>query len=122
MIAAGFGPWLAEGAPKELPLLVTVGDLSDNPDRYDGHRVVVTGYVRSMEVQIGRRGSEYVLLTLEESRSSHSKSPLTVISITAPAVQKGHHALIQGIYRREGRQGGRPFHHFIDAEVILREK
>ena len=45
----------AYGISKELPMQVTVSDLASQPKQYDGHRVVVTGRVRSMEVQLGRR-------------------------------------------------------------------
>lgn len=114
----------AEGPPKELPMLVTIHDLLNEPDRYDGHRVVVTGLVRSIELQRGRRGSEYVMLVLEEE-SSGAPEPINsikVISPTVPKVGKGHRALVQGVYHREGKQGGRFYEFFIDAEVILKEK
>ena len=119
-----FGPSASQGAPKELPMLVTLNDLSTEPAQYDGHRVVVTGRVRSIEVQTGRRGSQYALLILEEetSKGSDPKSTVFVISLVTPPVRQGHQALIQGVYHLEGRQAGRLFNHFIDADLIVREK
>jgi hypothetical protein len=115
---------LAQPPVKELPMLVTLEDLKTEPNQYDGHRIVVTGRVQSIEVQKGRRGSEYVMLVLEEESVNPSSAGQTikVVSLTLPVVRQGHLALVQGTYHVEGRQAGRPFEHFIDAEVILKEK
>jgi hypothetical protein len=112
----------AKGPPKELPMLVTVSDLAAEPGRYDGHRIVVTGRIRSIEMQTGRRGSEYLMLILEEDSptSSGTIQPVQVFSSTFPKVQEGDLALVQGVYHKEGKQAGRVFEHFVDAEVILR--
>ena len=114
----------AETPRKELPLLVAVHDLVNDAAQYDGRRVVVTGLVRSIELQRGRRGSEYILLVLEDDASKPPDGPPTikVISATFPKIAKGQTALVQGIYHREGRQGGRPYEFFIDAEMVLHEK
>ncbi len=105
-------------------MLVTLTELQMEPSQYDGHRIVVTGRVRSIEVQKGRRGSDYVMLVLEDETSGgvSSQFSIRVVSLTLPTVRQGHHALVQGTYHVEGRQAGRPFEHFIDAEVILKEK
>lgn len=108
---------------KELPMLVTFKDLLTEPDQYDGHRVVVIGRVRSIEVQEGRRGGIYMLLVLEEelSESSESVSSVKVVSLTVPPVREGHRALVQGVYHREGKAGGRPYEYFIEADAILKD-
>lgn len=105
-------------------MLVTLNDLKTEPNQYDGHRIVVSGRVQSIEVQQGRRGSEYVMLVLEEEsvNPSSTRPTIKVVSLTLPQVQRGHHALVQGTYHVEGKQAGHPFEHFIDAEVILDEK
>ncbi|WDT74058.1 MAG: hypothetical protein MPW16_12390 [Candidatus Manganitrophus sp.] len=115
---------LAQPPVKELPMLVTLNDLKTEPNQYDGHRIVVTGRVQSIELQQGRRGSEYVMLVLEEelANPSSTRPTIKVVSLTLPTVKQGHFALVQGTYHVEGRQAGRPFEHFIDAEVILKEK
>jgi len=112
----------AQGPAKELPVLVTVGDLAEKPGQYDGHRVVVTGRVRSMEMQLGRRGSEYLMIILEEDSpaSSGKVKPVQVYIPTIPKVREGDRALVQGVYHIEGMQAGRSFEHFVDAEVVLR--
>ena len=103
---------------------VTVNDLAAEPEQYDGHRVVVTGRVRSLEMQMGRRGSEYFVLVLEEDSpaSSGATQPVQDYSPTVPKVQRGDHALVQGVYHREGKEAGRPFEHFVEAEAILRSE
>jgi hypothetical protein len=118
-----FGNPAAKGPSKELPMLVTVSELAAEPGQYDGHRVVVTGRVRSMEMQMGRRGSEYMVIILEEDPepASGAIQPVQVYSPTVPKVQEGELALVQGVYHKEGKQAGRLFDHFVDAEVILRQ-
>lgn len=122
LIASNIIP--ATGPAKELPLLVTVRDLANEPGEYDGHRVVVTGRVQSMEIQTGRRGSEFLMLILEEDApsapSSDAIEPVQVFSPTIPKVHRGDRALVQGVFHIEGRQAGRSFEHFVDAEVILK--
>jgi len=105
-------------------MLVTVNDLKKEPGQYDGHRIVVTGRVQSIEIQRGRRGSEYVMMVLEgESTSANGPGQtIQVISLSPPTVREGYSALVQGTYHVEGKQAGRPFENFIDAEVILKDK
>jgi len=112
----------AYGISKELPMQVSVSDLASEPKQYDGHRVVVTGRVRSMEVQLGRRGSEYLMIVLEEDSpaSSEKVKPVQVYIPTVPKVREGDRALVQGVYHIEGKQAGRFFEHFVDAEAVLR--
>lgn len=124
LVAFLSAPALLQSAPKELPMLVTLKELSTEPDQYDGRRIVVTGRVRSIEVKTGRRGSQYAFLVLEEEASKEPgpKSTVFVITLVTPTVGRGHQALVQGVYHLEGRQAGQLFSHFIDAEVIMREK
>lgn len=91
-------------------MLVTLNDLKTEPNQYDGHRIVVTGRVQSIELQQGRRGSEYVMLVLEEelANPSSTRPTIKVVSLTLPTVKQGHFALVQGTYHVEGRQAGRP--------------
>ena len=64
------------------------------------------------------------MLILEEDSPSATdpKLFLEVISLTVPKVREGYHVLVQGVYHREGKQAGRSFEHFIDADAIIREK
>jgi hypothetical protein len=115
---------MAQAAPKELPVLATIKELLAEPNRYDGRRVVVAGRIRSIEFQTGRRGSEFILLVLEEHRADPNDPNLSidVTSITLPKVRRGNSVLVQGVYHVEGKQGGRSFERFIDADTIVKEK
>jgi hypothetical protein len=118
------GDLIAKGPLKSPPITVTVGALSAASERYDGQRVMVTGRVRSIEIQTGRRGSSYVMMVLEEAGAQPGKTTPTVnvITLNVPEVNTGSDALVQGVYHREGKQAGKTFEHFIDAEVVLKEK
>ncbi|MEW6325289.1 MAG: hypothetical protein AB1515_07860 [Nitrospirota bacterium] len=110
-----------EAAPK--PLRLAIHDLLSEPERYDGRRVLVTGFVRSVEFQRGRRGSEYLLFVLDESPASPKTGlpTLTVVSLNALNVRVGSRVVVEGVYHREGKQAGRPYEFFIDAEEIRHE-
>ena len=118
------GDLIAKSPLKDPPTTVTIQALLTAPEQYDGRRVIVTGRVQSMEVQTGRRGSSYVMMVLEEIGSPSGKAipTVTVIILDIPKVNTGSDVLVQGIYHREGRQAGKTFEHFIDAEAVLKEK
>ncbi len=118
------GDLTAKGPLKTPPVTVAVGTLSAASEQYDGQRVIVTGRVRSMEVQTGRRGSSYVMMVLEEIGAQPGKAnpTVTVIISDIPKVNTGSDVLVQGTYHREGRQAGKTFEHFIDAEAVLKQK
>jgi hypothetical protein len=105
----------------DAPLNAAVRDLVEQPDQYDGRLVVVTGYVGHVAWERGRRGSEYVELTLEEAGSGAppTVSTVTVVALTPPKVRVCQHVVIQGVYHREGKQAGRPYEFFIDADAVI---
>jgi hypothetical protein len=129
VLTAFFAVWLpsetlsAKSPPRELPLPAAIRDLINEPDQYDGRRVFVSGFVRSIEFERGRRGSEYAILVLEETVPSVPPAvyAVRVISLTFPTVRTCQHALVQGTYHRQGKQAGRPYEFFIDAEAVLRD-
>lgn len=115
------GTLAAKRPPRELPAPVAVRDLVERPAEYDGRRVIANGFVRSIELQQGRRGSEYVVLVLEDAAADAPESvfSVTVVSLSVVSFRKCDRALVQGVYHREGKQAGRPYEHFIDAEAVL---
>jgi hypothetical protein len=118
--AAGLGAFEPARAA-EAPLNVGIHDLLDHSDQYDGRLVVVTGYVGRVAWERGRRGSEYVELVLEEAGSGAPPhvATVTVVALTPPRVRACQHVLIQGVYHREGKQAGRPYEFFIDADAVI---
>jgi len=126
LVLAGLGgpaTFLLANDTPPAPLRVTVGDLVKAPQRYDKRMVQVSGVVRSIEFQQGRRGSEYLLLTLEEI---HGVSPaprpsVKVVTQYVLRVQIGEQLLVRGVFYIEGKEAGRPYERFIDAEEIKTE-
>jgi len=125
VLCALLGPptrlWAKAAAP---PMRVSVSDLAREPQQYDKQRVLVSGVVRAMVFQRGRRGSEYVLMTLEELRGALQEPPPSVNVVTAdlPRVKVGEQILVRGVYYVAGMEAGRSYDHFIDAEEIRRER
>ena len=121
MVVTQPGLAAAKQQPRDAPANVAIHDLLEDPDRYDGRRVVVTGFVSSIAFEQGRRGSEYAVLMLEETVTSVPPTAyaVKVISLTMPKVRQCQYALVQGVYHREGKQAGRPYEFFIDAEAVL---
>jgi DNA replicative helicase MCM subunit Mcm2 (Cdc46/Mcm family) len=115
---------LAKRPLKDPPVSLTIEELMAGSDHYDGQRVIVTGRVRSMEIQKGRRGSNYVMVVIEElgHQSGEAVASVNVIILNIPSVREGNDVRVQGVYHREGRQAGKTFEHFIDAEAILKDK
>lgn len=117
--------WISAGAASagEAPLNVAIHDLVEHPDQYDGRLVLVTGYVGHIAWERGRRGSEYVELRLDEAgtEAGATEASVTVIAWPVPIVRECQQVLVQGIYHRTGKQAGRPYEFFIDADAVLRE-
>jgi len=116
-------PW-AFSASQGDPLQASVYELYHEPHRFDGHRVTLTGLVRSIEFQTGRMGSEYLKFVIEEigSSRSHSLPSVNVIVSTFPPIRVGQYVWVQGIYHHEGKLAGRYYEFFIDAERIQKEQ
>ena len=123
VLAMRWGSGSVQAAPKELSPLVAIGELAAESVRFDGHRVVVRGRVRSIEVRTGRRGSEFLMLVVEESApdASGRLASIQVFTFTPPRAVTGDTVLVQGTYHHEGRQAGLSFEHFIEARAILRD-
>jgi hypothetical protein len=113
--------WAKEAEP---PVRVSISDLAHEPQRYDKQRVLVSGVVRAIEFQRGRRGSEYLLLTLEEIHAApEGRAPsVSVVTADIPRVGVGDQIVVQGVYYVEGKEAGRFYERFIDAEEIRRER
>lgn len=121
-LAAGWDAPAAAWAG-EAPLNAAVRDLVEHPDQYDGRLVVVTGYIGHVAWERGRRGSEYVELRLDDAatEAGATEASVTVISWPGSALRKCQHVLVQGVFHRTGKQAGRPYEFFIDADSVLRD-
>ncbi|HSG05539.1 MAG TPA: hypothetical protein VLB09_03975, partial [Nitrospiria bacterium] len=86
-------------------------------------RVVVSGRVRDISLQKGRRGGNYIVIRLESLKNNPKETHpvVKVFSLTPAPVLRGHEALVQGKYFVRGRAAGLPFENFIQADAIMRE-
>ena len=105
--------WVAGLFAKDLPVLVPLHEIGR---QYDARRVSVFGWVRSVEVKQGRRGSRYVELILGEGDAT-----VTIYSIRPVPNLLNARVIVQGVYKEAGRFGGLLADHFIDAEMIVRD-
>lgn len=105
--------WVAGLFAKDLPVLVPLERIGS---QYDSQRVSVFGWVRSVEVKKGRRGSDYVELVLGEGDATVNVYSLTPVYNILDA-----YVVVQGTYREEGRIAGFLADHFITAEIIVRD-
>lgn len=111
----------AKTLPRELPVRVSIEALLSDEAQYDGHRVVVSGRIKSLVFQQGRMGSPYLKIMLLENVSNGNIRPhvLEVISLDFPKARAGDKVLVQGNYHISGQKVGRLFDRFIDAELIV---
>ncbi|MFQ5779871.1 MAG: hypothetical protein ACE5HN_03680 [Nitrospiria bacterium] len=98
---------------KELPLLVSIPNLSDS---HDGHRVAIFGWARSVETIKGRMGTNYIRVVIGEDDSS-----VTVFSSFPVFNILDRRIIVQGKYHKTGRFGGFFVDHFIVADDIVRD-
>lgn len=105
--------WVAGLFAKDLPVLVPLENMGP---QYDSQRVSVFGWVRSIEVKEGRRGSNYVEIVLGEGDATVNVYSLTPVYNILDA-----YVVVQGTYREQGRIAGFLADHFIAAEVIVRD-
>ncbi|MHB8481385.1 MAG: hypothetical protein ACYDBV_01415 [Nitrospiria bacterium] len=123
-------PALAGSVPAELktkepgisPLSIEV--IRHSPELYDGKNIKVAGQVRSLAPARGRRGSEFIVLVLESSKSppDDSSQILTVFSYLSPPLKKGNRVIVTGVYHKEGYWAGSTHEHFIEASQITPEE
>jgi hypothetical protein len=107
----------------EAPRNAAVHDLVEHPEDFDGRLVLVTGYVGRVAWERGRRGSEYVELRLDEAgdAAGANEASVTVVSWPGSAIKQCQHVLVQGVFHRVGKQAGRPYELFIEADAVLRD-
>ncbi len=111
----------AKSRPKALPLSVSIREVVENEDRYDGRRIVVSGRIQSIFLKRGRLGMPYLEIHLiEDGAGTISDKPsLEVISLQVQKIRPGDKVIVQGSYRVSGKKAGHFLEHFLDAEIVL---
>ncbi|MBI1821733.1 MAG: hypothetical protein HY036_11065 [Nitrospirae bacterium] len=100
------------------PLSIEV--IRSSPELYDGKNIKVSGQVRSLNPSRGKRGSEFMVLVLENSnfQPGDSSQTLTVFSYFTPPLKKGGRVIVTGVYHKTGYWAGSTHDHFIEASKI----
>jgi hypothetical protein len=112
-----------DGGAKEFPIPTTVTDLTSQPKQYDGSRVFVSGTVREVKLERGRRGSEFLAMVLEETEPKGADRPsIQVFSQTLVSVDSGSRVSVQGTYHHDSYYGGWRYDDFIAAETIIQDQ
>ncbi len=110
----------AEPLSRELPVLLSIEALLSDESHYDGHRVVVSGRIKSLLFQQGRMGSPYLKIVLSNLSDEKIVSrTLKVITLDFPKARAGDQVLVQGNYYISSQKVGQRFEHFIDADLII---
>ncbi|MBI1823341.1 MAG: hypothetical protein HY200_01785 [Nitrospirae bacterium] len=99
---------------------VPVNKIRLSPDDYDGKRVKVSGQVRSITSDRGRRGSEFLTIVIEGTKTNleETSETLKVFIYFAPPIKKGSSVIVFGTYHKSGHWGGTEQQHFIEASKI----
>jgi hypothetical protein len=100
---------------------VPVKKIRLSPDEFDGKEVRVSGQVRSINSERGKRGSEYLAIVIEETQGAPNEDPETikVFIYYAPRIKKGSSIIVSGTYHKWGHWGGSEQEHFIEAKKII---
>lgn len=92
----------------------TVKAILENPSRYDGQEVTVTGKASEVKATISRRGNPYTTFRLTDA----SGGAMTVYSRGHPDVKSGDAVHVTGTFQRVKRVGQDTFYNQIDANQI----
>jgi exonuclease VII large subunit len=97
---------------------VTIGEILDNPDKYDGKRVTVRGEVVDIRARVSRAGNPYYTFTLRDRTGE-----IKVFNFGQPVCTDGDKVVVTGKYSVEKHVGHYTFYNEIDASsgaVVLR--
>jgi hypothetical protein len=100
------------------PLLIQ--KIRHSPDDFDGKSIKVSGQVRSISSERGKRGSEYLVIVIEGAQSAPEETAetLKVFIYFSPKIKTGSAIIVSGIYHKWGHWGGSEQEHFIEASKI----
>jgi len=105
VVATGLDAWA---------LTVSVRELVETPDRFDGRAVTVHGTVASLHRQVSRRGNPYYTFSL-----SDGLRVVRVFSFGDTACRNGESASMDGKFSRVKTFGGYTFYNEVTGTRIL---
>ncbi len=90
--------------------------LLDDPARYDGQVIALTGRVTSLDSRVSRRGNDYYTFQLDGGSGR-----VTVFSFGTAPCPSGSRVSVEGQFLRVKRVSGYVFHNQVDARQVLCE-
>ena len=93
----------------------SVRAILENPGRYDGQEVTVTGKASEVKATISKRGNPYTTFRLTDAAGG----PMTVYTRGHADVKTGDVVEVTGTFSQVKRVGRYTFYNQIDAERIL---
>jgi len=92
---------------------ISVADLLQNPERYDGKTVIVEGKIISYQERFSRRGNPYTTFRLEDNGFS-----VAVFAWGHLGLKDGLRVRVSGVFQRVKRVGRYTFYNEISADKI----
>jgi len=92
----------------------TVKAILENPSRYDGQDVTVTGETSEVKSTVSRRGNPYTTFRLSDA----SGAAITIYTRGNPDVKSGEAVRVTGTFRQVKRVGRYTFNNQIDADRV----
>ncbi|MBI4218528.1 MAG: hypothetical protein HY682_00185 [Chloroflexi bacterium] len=89
------------------------GEILNDPDRFDGKLVTVTGSVTVLKAKISGKGNAYYTFTLDDAGRA-----ITVFSFGKPECPEGRTATVEGQFQKVKRVGRYVFRNQIDAVTV----
>jgi hypothetical protein len=92
----------------------TVKAILENPSRYDGQEVTISGKASSVKPTTSRKGNDYMTFQVTDS----SGAGVTVFTWGHPTITSGSVVRVTGTFQRVKRVGRRIFYNQIDANRV----
>jgi len=93
----------------------TVKAIMENPSRYDGQEVTISGKASSVKPTTSRKGNDYMAFQVTDS----SGAGVTVFTWGHPTITSGSVVRVTGTFQRVKRVGRHTFYNQIEASHIL---
>jgi hypothetical protein len=92
---------------------ISVADLLQNPERYDGKTVIVEGKIISYQERFSRRGNQYTTFRLEDNGFS-----VAVFAWGHLGFKDGLRVRVSGVFQKVKQVGRYTFYNEISADKV----
>src|SRR5437870_2623384 len=92
---------------------VSPREILENPDRFDGRPVTVSGMILNLRETISQKGNPYYTFNLSDNGSA-----VRVFSFGSSPCRDGSRVTVAGVFRREKHVGRYTFRNEVDADTV----